>query len=155
MFLNILFALSTTLLFEGLIYFFVSKYNFKLSLIMGLSNIILNVTMNLLLNVVNTNQYLITLISFEIFTFLVEAFIFYLFSKEKLYLCFLYSLTANILSLTIGYLFNLSDIVKEKGLLIILSLIFLNLYLGLLFAAFFLNGKNDKNSNTTDKAKNE
>lgn len=115
----IAFHLFLTLALELLIYGLVHKFYWKPLLAMLISNIILNLTMNFLaVSIDSKNQYMIFIISFEIFTFISEAFVLFLFSNKKLWFCFLICFCANILSLSIGYVFNYFSLINKNEVVI-------------------------------------
>lgn len=103
---------------EMLIYGLMDKFRFKSFLALSITNIILNITMNLILVSINEEStYYIVLYCSEIFVFAAESLIYYIFTKKRLWYCFLASFTANISSYAVGnainhtQLFNKSDVV--------------------------------------------
>ena len=121
----ILFHLLLTLMFELLIYGLGDKFKMKSLLAMYVGNILLNLTMNIAASSFNDHtSYLIFIISFEVFTFVTEAFLYFLFTDKKLWYCFLIAFAANILSLAIGNVFNTTGVIYKNDVVITLVVIF-------------------------------
>ncbi|MBO4855763.1 MAG: hypothetical protein J5511_00105 [Bacilli bacterium] len=112
----IFFHLFLTLALELLVYGFGDRFRLKSMLTLFVANILLNFTMNMVATqMASETQYLIFIIGAEIFTFVVEAFLYFLFTKKKLWYCFLISFTANILSLAVGNAFNQTGLIYKNG----------------------------------------
>lgn len=121
----IVFHLFLTLALELLVYSFGDKFRFKSVIAMFTANLILNMTMNLIVTQMeNEELYLIFIICAEIFAFVTEAFLFFLFTNKKLWYCFLISFTANILSLAIGNVFNQTGLIYKNGVVFPLTVAF-------------------------------
>ena len=111
------------------------------------ANIILNTTMNIVATQMNNEQsYLVFIICAEIFTFVTEAFVYFLFSDKKLWYCFVIAFTANILSLAIGNVFNKTGPIYKNGVVLPITVVFafitsliIGLSLGLLIYKKILN----------------
>ncbi len=79
----IIFHLFLTLALELLVYAFGDKFRFKSVIAMFTANILLNTTMNIVATQMNNEQsYLVFIICAEIFTFVTEAFVYFLFSDK-------------------------------------------------------------------------
>ena len=156
---SVIFSLLLTLSIELLIYGFMDKFTFKSFIAMFMANVILNVTMNvILLSLHSYQEYNIALIIAEVSTFIVESVIFFIFSKKKLWYSILAAFTANITSLSIGYLLNYYGHPQTKGAFYIGSIImfiFVSLMLAYsiikLFNPWFLCKQNDRNDNQTSE----
>ncbi len=143
----IIFHLFLTLALELLVYAFGDKFRFKTVMAMFIANIVLNTTMNVVASQMSDEKsYLIFIICAEVFTFVTEAFIFFLFADKKLWYSFVISFTANILSLAIGNIFNQTGVVYKNGVVLPLTVIFtlitsliIGLSLGLYLYKFILN----------------
>lgn len=143
----IVFHLFLTLALELLVYAFGDRFRFKSVIALFTANIILNTTMNILATQMNNEQsYLVFIICAEIFTFVTEAFVYFLFTDKKLWYCFVIAFTANILSLTIGNLFNQTGLVYKNGVVLPITVVFafitsliIGLSLGLLIYKKILN----------------
>ena len=121
----IIFHLLVTLLFELIIYGIGDKFKMKSMLAMYVGNILLNSTMNLVAtSLTDKTAYLIFIICYEVFTFVTEAFLFYLFTSKKLWYCFLIAFAANMLSLAIGNVFNATGVIYKNDVVITLVVIF-------------------------------
>ena len=143
----IIFHLFLTLALELLVYAFGDKFRFKSVIAMFTANIILNTTMNIVATQMNNEQsYLVFIICAEIFTFVTEAFVYFLFSDKKLWYCFVIAFTANILSLAIGNVFNKTGLIYKNGVVLPITVVFafitsliIGLSLGLLIYKKILN----------------
>ena len=126
-FMNIAFALFITLGVELLIttIFFFKDIKVLISLTIG--NILLNLTMNMTIGVMpNETAYYIYLLSFELFTTLVEAIILIFICNKRPLKSFLVAILANGVSLGVGLLINHFEIdIKTK---MILTVIFALIY---------------------------
>ena len=121
---NILISLFITLAVELLIYGLMDRFKFLSFMVMFGTNVVLNTTMNIILSFMPSYQaYLTALIIFEVSVVIVEGFIFKLVSKKNIPYSLLAAFTANVLSFTAGYFFNLSHIMDKKGAFIYSSLI--------------------------------
>ena len=106
--MEILFALSITLLIEPLICALMDKFNCKVFVTSSAANIILNVLMNvILLNTKNYDVYVKILVSFEIATIFIEALAIWLICKIKFPRVLAFTFLGNFASWMIGELFNL------------------------------------------------
>ena len=124
----ILFPLSLTLLIEAVIYMFLKWGDIKLFLVVSISNLVLNTTMNfILLSISDINTYNIVLISYEIGTTLVEALIIFLFMRFKFWKVLLFAIAANGASFSMGFL--LRDVYQTRTTIIVLTIIFFALFL--------------------------
>ena len=134
--MNIILALMITLAIEVNIYIFLDKKNIFLWLTATIMNIVLNVSMNLLVYLVQSEYgQILYYICFEIGTFIVEALIIFFIFKYNIWKCFLFALIANVASLIIGLLMNrwvVQDITKTI-LLMVFGIIYL---VGLGFATY-------------------
>ena len=143
----IVFHLFLTLVLELLVYAFGDKFRFKSVIAMFTANMLLNTTMNIVATQMNNEQsYLIFIICAEIFTFVTEAFVYFLFTDKKLWYCFVIAFTANILSLAIGNVFNKTELVYKNGVVLPITVVFafitsliIGLSLGLLIYKKILN----------------
>lgn len=160
--LSILFALTLTLFLEGLVYALCFKFEFKTLVAVSIANILINTFMNFTItSLVSYKEYMIWLMMFEVLTFITEAIVCFIFSKGKLWFCFLAAFTANIVSFAVGYTFNYFNLFKENGTLIIGSTILFVLYTGLIVYSalrFFTpwlfvkqNGQDDTKSQETSE----
>lgn len=137
---QIVFAVSITIFFEGIIYFFMDKYNFRTFFALFGVNALSNMAMNITLSFIEqTSLYYAILITWEVLTILGEAFLFFYTSKKPLWYAFLASTTANIISWAIGYNLNYFKLFQEKGALIIGSIVLFTLSAGLLALSFLLS----------------
>lgn len=143
----IVFHLFLTLALELLVYAFGDRFRFKSVIAMFTANILLNTTMNIVATQMNNEQsYLVFIICAEIFTFVTEAFVYFLFSDKKLWYCFVIAFTANILSLAIGNVFNKTGLIYKNGVVLPITVVFafitsliIGLSLGLLIYKKILN----------------
>ena len=104
---TVVFSLLLTLVIELTIYALMDKFSYKSFVAMFITNVILNVAMNLILIFINTKQeYLMWLMIMETIVFIIESLVFYFVSKKRLWFSLLAAFTANISSLAIGYLLN-------------------------------------------------
>jgi len=137
---HIIFALSITIFFEGVIYFFMDKYNFRTFFALFGVNALSNMAMNITLSFLEEKSlYLAILIVWEVLTTTGEALLFFFISKKPLWYSFLAAISANILSLAIGYTLNYFKLFQEKGALIIGSIILFSLSAILLALSFLLS----------------
>ena len=121
----IAFHLFLTLAVELVIYLFMDNFKLRTFVTMGIANLILNLSMNIVTMYLKTYQaYLTFIIIAEVSVFVIEACIYYLFTKKPLWYCLLASLAANATSLAMGYVFNQSDVIYKNGVVITLTVIF-------------------------------
>ena len=129
MLLDILFPLSITLLLEPLIFSLIKKFDFKVFLVSSIANLVLNTTMNVIIHfILEKRIYALFLFNYEIATIFVEALIVNLFCKIKYGKCLLFSMFANIASLTMGSMLNSFGI----------SSIYVSIILFVFYAIFFV-----------------
>ena len=137
------------------------KFSFKSFMPLFGANFLLNVSMNIgLYFIEDKTLYLNILMICEVATMIIESFIFYYFSKKKYWYSLLASFTANILSLTVGYLLG-DKLINKTGIFLLSSgllvlFISLEIVLSLLLylsPGFF--GKQDQrhNDQTGEEAK--
>ena len=121
----IAFHLFLTLAIELLIYLFMDKFRLKTFITMGVANLVLNLTMNVIaMNIKTYNAYLTFIIIAEVSVFVIESCIYYLFTKKPIWYCLLASLAANSTSLAIGYIFNQTTLIYKNDVVITLTVIF-------------------------------
>ena len=136
----ILFPLSLTLLIETVIYMFLKWGDIKLFLIVAISNLVLNTTMNfILLSIENVNTYYIVLASYEIGTTLLEALIIFLFMRFKFWKTLLFAVLANGASFLMGFL--LKDVYQTKTTIIVLTIIFFVLFISFEIVTIFIHSR--------------
>ena len=159
----IFFHLFLTLALELLVYGFGDRFRLKSMLALFVANILLNFTMNMVATqMASETQYLIFIIGAEFFTFVVEAFLYFLFTNKKLWYCFVISFTANILSLAVGNVFNQTGLIYKNGVVIPLTVIFIVIAFAELIVSyvFFLrsfcrNLYNQRNESQTNEESHE
>lgn len=151
---DIVLALSITIAIESLIYNFLKPFDLKLFLVVFFMNLILNPTMNYLLNTITTiDNYYYLLATFEVATTIIEALIIYLLIRPKLWKAFTFAILANLGSYVVGIITN--NFVKDKNGAIIGSIIFFIiaavLFLYIIFRVFyrFYDKKYNKRDNST------
>ena len=136
----ILFPLSLTLLIETVIYMFLKWGDIKLFLVVSISNLVLNTTMNfILLSITDLNIYNIVLISYEIGTTLIEALIIFLFMRFKFWKTLLFAVLANGASFLMGFL--LKDVYQTRTTIIVLTIIFFVLFLTFEIVTIFIHSR--------------
>lgn len=136
----ILFPLSLTLLIETVIYMFLKWGDIKLFLVVAISNLVLNTTMNfILLSITDLNIYNIALISYEIGTTLIEALIIFLFMRFKFWKTLLFAIVANGASFLMGFL--LKDVYQTRTTIIVLTIIFFVLFLAFEIVTIFIHSR--------------
>ena len=124
MVLELLFHLSITLLVEMFIYGLMDNLKLKSFIAMFAANITLNLTMNIIAMFIQTYKAYFTFILIaEISVFIIEACLYYLFTKKPLWYAFLASLAANSSSLAVGVLVNHFGIVNKNGLAIAITVV--------------------------------
>ena len=136
----ILFPLSLTLLIETVIYMFLKWGDIKLFLVVAISNLVLNTTMNfILLGITDVNIYYAVLISYEIGTTLIEALIIFLFMRFKFWKTLLFAVLANGASFLMGFL--LKDVYQTRTTIIVLTIIFFVLFLAFEIVTIFIHSR--------------
>ena len=136
----ILFPLSLTLLIETVIYMFLKWGDIKLFLVVAISNLVLNTTMNfILLGITDVNIYYAVLISYEIGTTLIEALIIFLFIRFKFWKTLLFAVLANGASFLMGFL--LKDVYQTRTTIIVLTIIFFVLFLTFEIVMIFIHSR--------------
>ncbi|MFA5486145.1 MAG: hypothetical protein WC275_03575 [Bacilli bacterium] len=156
-----LFALFITLFIETLWYFFLKKHDKKYLTFVLLMNIILNGLMNFVLIFAKSEEvYLLMLLSFEVFTIIIEAILITFIFKLKFTKVFLFALGANISSYLVGrafYTFNIIDVSKGPTVwTLVISFYVLIFLCSFLFLARHDDDNNNdnchdtKNNNTAD-----
>lgn len=164
MFQQLFFALILTLFFESIVYSVGNRVNFKTLVAVSVANIVLNLSMNFFLMIFkNEADYRVALLVCEIITTIIEAFVFFFFSKRKLWFSFLVSIGANFASWGFGNAMNYLNIYKENEALFLSSIVLFGLFTilitisGLLFFAPGLfdkqNGDNNSRGNQKSKEK--
>ena len=138
--LSIVFPLAVTLVIETGLYMILKHRDLKLFLVVGIMNLILNPTMNVVLLLYGNTQlkYWIILILGEIFTTLIESLIVFLFMRFKYLKILLLAFTANLGSFLVGL--ALEPLFGNKTLLIIVTIIFTVCYIAIyliVLIAFF------------------
>lgn len=131
---RILLSLSITLAFETFIYLFIKAFDLKLYISVVAMNLVLNVAMNLILLIVGTNGYYLTLILSEINTIAIESLIIFAINKVKYPKCLLFSFLANVTSMLVGIIFWPFE--NEKMTVIVLTIIFASVFLAV--SAYFV-----------------
>ena len=136
----ILFPLSLTLLIETVIYMFLKWGDIKLFLVVAISNLVLNTTMNfILLGITDINIYYAVLISYEIGTTLIEALIIFLFMRFKFWKTLLFAALANGASFLMGFL--LKDVYQTRTTIIVLTIIFFVLFIAFEIVTIFIHSR--------------
>ena len=166
MLMMIVFHLFLTTALELLIYGLGDRFKLKSMLAMFGANVLLNFTMNLVaLDITGESAYTFYIISAEIFTFVVEAFVYFLFTKKKLWYCFLISFTANILSLAVGNAFNQTGLIYKNGVVntgtvILIAVTFIELIISYVFflrsfcRSLYNKGNESETNKESDKESN-
>ena len=135
----ILFHLFLTLAVELLIYGLGDRFKYKSMTALFMGNIVLNLTMNMLASEFNNhNAYLTFIICAEIFTFITEGFLYFLFSEKKLWYCLLIAFTANISSLAIGNIFNQTGLVYKNDVVLPIIVICIVITISEVLFSYFL-----------------
>ena len=159
MVLDILFALSITLMIEPIIVSAMKRFNMKLFITSLGLNIILNVTMNLLLYALNQDHYYVYLAIFEFATVIIETLMIFMINKTDLQKTLLFVLLGNLASFLVGIILNKVAIYKNVEL--ILTIVFFVITCGLLaftavlFALSYEDNKNNKSTNHNDDGNRE
>ena len=124
--MEIIFHLFLTIALELLVYSFADHFKLKSFLALLIGNLLLNFTMNTLATQMTSySSYFFFLLGAEIFTFITEAFLFYLFTDKKLWFCFVVSFNANILSLAVGNIFNQTGLIYKNGVVIPVTVVWI------------------------------
>ena len=122
----IIFHLCLTIAIELLVYGFADHFKLRSVSALIIGNFLLNSTMNILATQMDSyTSYFFFLLGAEIFTFVTEAFLFYLFTDKKLWFCFVVSFAANIFSLAIGNIFNQTGIINKNGVVLPVTVIWI------------------------------
>ena len=129
--LSIIFPLAVTLVIETGLYMILKHRDLKLFLVVGVMNLVLNTTMNIVLLLCGDTQlkYWLILIIGEVSTTFVESLIVYLFMKFKYLKILLFAVIANLGSLLVGL--ALEPLFGNKTFLIIATIIFLTCYIAI------------------------
>lgn len=129
--LSIIFPLTVTLVIETGLYMILKHRDLKLFLVVGVMNLVLNTTMNIVLLLCGDTQlkYWIILILGEISTIFIESLIVFLFMKFKYLKVLLFAVIANLGSFLVGL--ALEPLFGNKTLLIIATIIFLACYISI------------------------
>lgn len=129
--LSIIFPLAVTLVIETGLYMILKHRDLKLFLVVGVMNLVLNTTMNivLLLCVDTQLKYRLILIIGEVSTTFIESLIVYLFMRFKYLKILLFAVIANLGSLLVGL--ALEPLFGNKTFLIIATIIFLTCYIAI------------------------
>ena len=154
MVLELLFHLALTLVVEMLIYGLMDNLKLKSFIAMFAANVTLNLGMNITVMFMKTYYaYYTFLLIAEISVFIIEAGIYYFFTKKPIWYCLLASLAANASSLALGVLANHFNILNKNGMAIAITVInFLIVFLlaGLSAWAFSAPRLLDKNNDGSD-----
>lgn len=159
MFIDILFALSITLLVEPIIIYLSNLKDYKLFIISFLSNLILNPFMNIALIYLNHDHYYIYLAIFEFSTVILETLIIFFINKNNIRRTLIFVLLANLLSFAIGMMINNLKINHHTEMVIMIiflsiSILSLAFFLILLFFNIFHKKNNTDNNSGDNKGSN-
>lgn len=129
--LSIIFPLAVTLVIETGLYMILKHRDLKLFLVVGVMNLVLNTTMNIVLLLCGDTQlkYWLILIIGEVSTTFIESLIVYLFMRFKYLKILLFAVIANLGSFLVGL--ALEQLFGNKTLLIIATIIFLTCYIAI------------------------
>lgn len=129
--LSIIFPLAVTLVIETGLYMILKHRDLKLFLVVGVMNLVLNTTMNIVLLLCGDTQlkYWLILIIGEVSTTFIESLIVYLFMRFKYLKILLFAVIANLGSFLVGL--ALEPLFGNKTLLIIATIIFLTCYIAI------------------------
>ena len=129
--LSIIFPLAVTLVIETGLYMILKHRDLKLFLVVGIMNLVLNSTMNIILLLCGDTQfkYWLILIIGEVSTTLIESLIVYLFMTFKYLKILLFAVIANLGSFLVGL--ALEPLFGNKTLLIIVTVVFLLIYIAI------------------------
>ena len=146
MVLNVLFALSITLMIEPIIVSSMKKFNMKLFITSLGLNIVLNTAMNCLLIALNQDHYYVYLAIFEFATVIIETLMIFMINKTDLQKTLLFVLLANLASFLVGYILN--KVAVYRNVELILTIVFfviatcLLAFTAVLFALHYEDNKN-------------
>ena len=129
--LSIIFPLAVTLVIETGLYMILKHRDLKLFLVVGVMNLVLNTTMNIVLLLCGDTQlkYWLILIIGEASTTFIESLIVYLFMRFKYLKILLFAVIANLGSFLVGL--ALEPLFGNKTLLIIVTVVFLLIYIAI------------------------
>ena len=129
--LSIIFPLAVTLVIETGLYMILKHRDLKLFLVVGVMNLVLNTTMNIILLLCGDTQfkYWLILIIGEVSTTFIESLIVYLFMRFKYLKILLFAVIANLGSFLVGL--ALEPLFGNKTLLIIVTVVFLLIYIAI------------------------
>ena len=129
--LSIIFPLAVTLVIETGLYMILKHRDLKLFLVVGVMNLVLNTTMNIVLLLCGDTQlkYWLILIIGEVSTTFIESLIVYLFMRFKYPKILLFAVIANLGSFLVGL--ALEPLFGNKTLLIIVTVVFLLIYIAI------------------------
>ena len=129
--LSIIFPLAVTLVIETGLYMILKHRDLKLFLVVGVMNLVLNTTMNIVLLLCGDTQlkYWLILIIGEVSTTFIESLIVYLFMRFKYLKILLFAVIANLGSFIVGL--ALEPLFGNKTLLIIVTVVFLLIYIAI------------------------
>ena len=129
--LSIIFPLAVTLVIETGLYMILKHRDLKLFLVVGVMNLVLNTTMNIVLLLCGDTQlkYWLILIIGEVSTTFIESLIVYLFIRFKYLEILLFAVIANLGSFLVGL--ALEPLFGNKTLLIIVTVVFLLIYIAI------------------------
>lgn len=142
--IQILFPLTITLAVETAIYMLLKWGNLKLFIVVSVMNLVLNPLMNILLGLTNNpTAYYVLLISYEIGTTLLESLIVFLFCRFKYWRTLLFAVIANGASFLLGFL--LEPVFHTRITIIVLTVVFFSIYLGIEVVTLVLHTKKGTN----------
>lgn len=143
--MDILLALSITLMVELLIISLFFFKDIKVFISLSLANIVLNLTMNLLIRLMSNDfAYYLFLVLFEIGTVVVEALVLIFICKKSVIKSLLISLLANSSSLSVGLLINsFNPDNKTKMILFITFVVIYTIIFAVNLSFYFLDKKGD------------
>jgi hypothetical protein len=148
--LSIVFSLAITLCVETFVYMFLKPRDLKLFLIVSGLNIVLNVTMNVVLIYAIKDQtiYWIILISYELLTTCIEAFVITILMKFRFLAVLLFAFIANLSSFLIGL--GLAPVNDHLVALIVLIIVFFLGYLAIYLSVLFKTIKDNRAKNSLE-----
>lgn len=143
--MDILLALSITLMVELLIISLFFFKDIKVFISLSLANIVLNLTMNLLIRLTSNDfAYYLFLVLFEIGTVVVEALVLIFICKKSVIKSLLISLLVNSSSLSVGLLINsFNPDNKTKMILFITFAVIYTIIFAVNLSFYFLDKKGD------------
>ena len=128
--MNIILPLTITLCLETGIYMILKHKDSRLFIVVSIMNLVLNPLMNIGLSQISDKTiYWIVLIASEIATTFIESLIVYFFLKEKYLKVLLFAYIANIVSFVVGLIFFLTPIYETKIAILVVSSLFIAVYL--------------------------